>query len=132
MDPLNNNQQQQVNPVNQTPVPSVSSATPAPEQVGNPVPKTEKKFLLYGILLGLLVVALVGVGVFYMVFNSKANEQVAVVPTPAAVETIAEPTPVEVAEVVGVGDLDNLIVGLAEADGSLEKELIALEKDANF
>lgn len=130
MDPLNN--QQPVNPINQTPVSPVPPVTPAPEQVGNPVPKTEKKYLLYGVLLGLFVVAIISIAVVYVMFSPKSQEQIA--ETPVVTEEVAsiEPTPVEVAEVGGVGDLDNLIVGLAEADGSLTKELEALEKDSDF
>ncbi len=129
MNPVNNSQP--VNPVNQAPVSPVLPVSPAPEQVGNPVPKTQKRFLLYGVLLGLFVVSLVGVAAFYMMFAPKSNNQVAVVPTQAPVGT-SEPTPVEVAQVEQVGDLDNLIVGLAQADGSLDQELAALQKDSEF
>lgn len=129
MDPMNS-QAQSVNPTNPTPV-SVPPAGPAPEQVGNPVPKTQKRFLFYGVLLGLFAVSIVGVAAFYMMFSPKSNNQVAIVPTQAPVVT-SEPTPIEVAQVEQIGDLDNLIVGLAQADGSLDQELSLLEKDSDF
>ena len=128
MDPITNNQQ----PINAAPIPNVPPVSPAPENVGNPVPRTEKRFLLYGVLLGVFVVALLGVVGFYMMYSPKSNNEVAVIPTPAPQVTDTEPTPVEVAQVEQVGDLDNLIVGLAQADGSLDQELAALEKDSEF
>lgn len=126
MDPTNN-QQQSVNP---TPV-SVPPAGPAPEQVGNPVPKTEKKFLFYGALIGLIVVTIVGIAGFYMMYAPKDNSNVAVVPAPVSEESVT-PTPVEISQIEQASELDNLIVGLAQADGELDKELTALEKDSDF
>lgn len=125
MDPLNN---QQANPQ----VPNAAPQAPIqPEQVGNPMPKTEKRYLLYGAILGLAVVVLVGVAGFYMLYSPKGSNNVVVAPTPTQSASTGEEE-VEVAEVAGVTDLDNLIVGLAQADGSLDKELTQLEKDSDF
>ncbi len=130
MDPVNN-QTQQVNPINPNPV-SVPPSSPAPEQVGNPVRKTDKKFLLYGVLIGLIVVAVVGVAGFYMMFgvNKDANE-VSVVSSDVP-QVTTTPVSSEISEVKDTTDLDNLIVSLAEADGELDKELATLEKDSEF
>jgi len=126
MNPTNDSNQ----PVNPTPVltPPVS---PAPEKIGNPVQKTDKKFLFYGVLIGLVVVAIVGVAGFYMMYAPKSSSDVAVVSTPVQVENM-EPTPVEISQIEQASELDNLIVGLAQADGDLDKELAALEKDSDF
>lgn len=140
MDQINNNNQSQ--PVS-TPIvpPGVSSEpivsatpppSPAPEKVGNSIPKTDRKFLAYGALIGLFVVAIVAVAGFYFMYPKSNTNEVAVAPTPAVEEVAVEPTPAEVAEVEQVGDLDNLIVGLAQADSGLDQELAALEKDSNF
>ncbi len=130
MDPKNN-QNQPVNPINSNPV-SVPPSSPAPEQVGNPVQKTDKKFLLYGVLIGLVVVAVVGVAGFYMMFGvNKDASEVSVVSSEVP-QVTTTPVSSEVSEVKDTSDLDNLIVGLAQADGELDKELEALEKDSDF
>lgn len=128
MNPTDN---QNTNPVNPTPV-VTPPASPAPEKVGNPVQKADKKFLIYGVVIGLVVVVLVGVVGFYIMFSPKSNDQVANVTTVSTIENESEPTPIEVAQVEGAGDLDNLLVGLAEADDSLDQELANLEKDSEF
>lgn len=120
MDP-NNNQQ-----LNQQPPVSVQQAN-QPEQVGNPVPKTDKKYLLYGALLGLVVVALVGVAGFYMMYTPKKTVDVAQVPAPAQTQVAEEEIVVN-----DESDLDGLIVGLAQADDTLDKELTTLAKDSDF
>ena len=120
MDP-NNNQQ-----INQQPSVNAPQAS-QPEQVGNPVPKTDKKYLLYGALLGLIVVAVIGVAGFYMMYSPKKSADVAVVATPA-------PQVAQEKEVVvnNASDLEGLIVGLAQADDTLDKELTSLQKDSDF
>ncbi len=108
----------------------ITPSSPAPEKVGNPVPKTEKKFLLYGALIGVVVVALVGIVGFYLMYAPKqANNEVASVPVVKDQESDPEneTTPLEEAS-----ELDNLIVGLAQADGELDDELAALNKDSDF
>lgn len=130
MDPVNN-QIQQVNSINPNPV-SVPPSSPAPEQVGNPVRKTDKKFLLYGVLIGLIVVAVVGVAGFYIVYGvSKDANEVSVVSSDVP-QVTTTPVSSEISEVKDASDLDNLIVSLAEADGELDKELATLEKDSEF
>ncbi|MBP9716790.1 MAG: hypothetical protein KBD51_02485 [Candidatus Levybacteria bacterium] len=126
MNPTNDSNQ----PVNPTPV-LTPPASPAPEKIGNPVQKTDKKFLFYGVLIGLVVVAIVGVAGFYMMYAPKSSSDVAVVSTPVQVENM-EPTPVEISQIEQASELDNLIVGLAQADGDLDKELAALGKDSDF
>lgn len=125
MDP--NNTQQPVPVVNQQ-MPQVATVS---EQVGNPVPKSNKKFLLYGILLGLIIVALVGVVGFYVLYGAKktTNNSVAAVPTSAQTVTV---TAAPVAAVNNTSDLDGLLVGLAQADNSLNSEVTSLDKDSNF
>ena len=120
MDP-NNNQQ-----INQQPSVNAPQAS-QPEQVGNPVPKTDKKYLLYGALIGLVIGAVVGVAAFYMMFSPKKSADVAVVPTPAP--QVAQEQEVVVND---ESDLEGLIVGLAQADNTLDKELTSLEKDSDF
>ncbi len=129
MNPTNNSTQP-VNPINPAPV-STPPASPAPEKIGNPVQKTDKKFLFYGALIGLVVVAIVGVAGFYMMYAPKNSSDVAIVPTLVQEEN-NEPTPVEISQIEQASELDNLIVGLAQADGELDKELTALEKDSDF
>lgn len=121
--------------INQQTNPQVPNAAPQapiqPEQVGNPMPKTEKRYLLYGVLLGLAIVVLIGVAGFYMLYSPKGSNNVAVAPTPEPPVSTGEEE-VEVAEVAGVTDLDNLLVGLAQADEGLDQELTKLEKDSDF
>lgn len=118
MDP-NNNQQ-----INQQPPLNASQA----EQVGNPVPKTDKKYILYGVLLGLVVIALVGVAGFYMMYTPKKSADVAVAPSPAQTQAAEDQEVVANSE----SDLEGLIVGLAQADDTLDKELTSLQKDSDF
>lgn len=130
MEGVNN---QQVN--NQVPSPVAQAPQTPPvvqEQVGSPAPKTDKKrLLLYVVLLGLILVVIVGAVVFYMLYQPKENNNVAVIPTPAQPVSTEEEEADE-PEIAGVTDLDNLLVGLARADESLDKDLVKLEKDSNF
>ena len=125
MNPTNNPTQQS----NSAPL-SVIPESPAPEKVGNPVPKTEKKFLVYGVVIGLVVVVIVGVAGFYMKFAPKEKSETASVPATVAVEESTSDN--EVSQVEDASELDNIIVGLAQADGELDEEITALEKDSDF
>lgn len=122
MDPNNQTVNQQTPVVPQAPV------VQPPQAVPPNAPKSNKK-LMYGVLLGLITVIIVSAVGFYMLNSPKTENKVAVAPTPI-------PTPVEeaadVPEVTGVSDLDNFIVGLAEADSSLDTELAKFETDSNF
>ena len=129
MNPTNDSNQP-VNPINLAPV-LTPPASPAPEKIGNPVQKTDKKFLFYGVLIGLVVVAIVGVAGFYMMYAPKNSSDVAVVSAPVQ-EKSTTPVPVEISQIEQASELDNLIVGLAQADGELDQELTALEKDSDF
>lgn len=122
MNPTDNSTQ-----LNPAPI-SVTPSSPAPEKVGNPVPRTEKKFLLYGALIGVVVVVLVGIVGFYLMYAPKqTNNEVASVPVVKDQDSENETTPLEEAS-----ELDNLIVGLAQADGELDEELAVLNKDSDF
>lgn len=128
MDPNN----QTVN--QQAPVAPQAASQPVvvtPQQQGLQTPQAPKsnKKLLYGVLIGLITVAIVGTAGFYMLNSSKTDKKITVAPSPTPV--LEEEAP-EVPEVAGVSDLDNFIVGLAQADGSLEGELTKLEKDSEF
>lgn len=117
-----------MDPNNQT----VNQQTPVvqpPQAVPPNAPKSNKK-LMYGVLLGLITVIIVGAAGFYVLNSPKTENKVAVAPTP--IPTPVEEEAAEVPEVTGVSDLDNFIVGLAQADTSLEKELTSLEKDSDF
>lgn len=120
---------QQINPVvNQQPVvPSVAQA-PVPSQPEAAAPKSNKK-LLYGILLGVVVIVVIGAVGFYLMKAPKSTQKVAEAPAPTAVPTV---TPEPEVVVNNASDLDNLLVGLAQADNSLDTELTSLEKDSNF
>ncbi len=124
-----NNQQINTQVPNAVAQPPTQSPTSAPQQVNNQVPKSGNRYLLYGVLLGLVLVVIVGIAVFYMLYQPKEDNNVAVVPTP--VPTVSEEE-ADVPEIAGVSDLDNIIVGLAEAEESLDQELAKLEKDSNF
>jgi len=129
MDPINSSFQP-INTVNATPV-NAAPTGPAPEKIGNPVPKTDKKFLVYGIVMGLVVVVILGVAGFYLMYRPQNNNEIADVQN-QVVEEDVEPTPAEISQIQNASELDNLIVGLAQADGELDKELVALQKDSNF
>lgn len=129
MNPTNNSNQP-LNPINPAPI-LTPPASPAPEKIGNSVQKTDKKFLFYGVLIGLVVVAIVGVAGFYMMYAPKNDNNVAAVPAPVSEESLT-PTPVEISQIEQASELDNLIVSLAQADGELDEELTALEKDSDF
>ena len=66
-----------------------------------------------------------------MLYSPKGDSDVVVAPTPQPLVSTEEEE-VEVAEVAGVTDLDNFIVGLAQADEGLDQELTQLEKDSDF
>ncbi|MBI4097596.1 MAG: hypothetical protein HY426_00995 [Candidatus Levybacteria bacterium] len=123
MDPNNNNQQ-----INQQPPVNAPQTPVTPEQVGSPVPKTQTRYILYGALLGLIAVVVVGVIAFYFAYSPKKSTQTAVIPTPAPSVATEEQEVV----VNNESDLEGLLVGLAQADNSLDQELSALTKDSDF
>lgn len=118
MDPQNN----QIN--------QVSEAAQNPENA----PSSNKNFLIFGILGGIIVVALLGLGV-YIYFTSKpqATNETSSLPkiTSAPIPQAREATS-SVASVNGASDLDQLLIEVVQADNSLEKELTNLEKDSKF
>ena len=125
---------QQVNPVvNQQQVPQVNlqpivvtsqQQTPQIPQA----PKSNKK-LLYGILFGVVVIVVIGAVGFYLMKAPKSTPKVAEIAAPSEISTV---TPEPEVVVNNESDLDNLLVGLAQADNSLDTELASLEKDSNF
>ena len=78
----------------------------------------------------LILIVIVGAAVFYTLYQPKEDSDVVVVPTPSPLVTTEEET--DLPEISGVSDLDNIIVGLAQADGSLDQDLAQLEKESNF
>lgn len=137
MDPANNQPivTPQVPNVNVQP-PQAPQALQVPpvqaEQVVKSTKPRNKKVILLIVLIALLVIAIAVAG-YYLLNSSKQNEKanVVVAPTPTPVVSAVEED-VDVAQVAGVTDLDNLIVGLAQADESLDQELTQLEKDSDF
>lgn len=127
MEPNNNQQinQQQVPQV--TPQPVVVTAQQQTPQTPE-APKSNKK-LLFGILLGVVVIVVIGAVGFYLMKAPKSTPKVVEITAPSEVSTV---TPEPEVVVNNTFDLDNLLVGLAQADNSLDTELTSLEKDSNF
>lgn len=125
---------QQINPViNQQQVPQadpqpvVVTAQQQTPQIPQ-APKSSNK-LLYGILLGVVVIVVIGAVGFYLMKAPKSTPNVAEIPAPSEISTV---TPEPEVVVNNASDLDGLLVGLAQADESLDTELASLEKDSNF
>mgnify|MGYP001605074248 CR=1 FL=1 len=123
---------QQVNPVDnqqQTPqaVPQPVVATPQQAPQTPQAPKSHKK-LIYGLLIGVVVIIVIAVLGFYLMKAPK-NAEVAQVPAPTKTPTVTQEPEIVVNS---ASDLDGLLVGLAQADDTLDQELTSLEKDSDF
>ncbi len=120
-------------PMNQ---PQVQQAAPEPvvatvaQQATQPpqAPKSNKK-LLYIVLLGVIVVLVVAAIGFYLMKAQKTTQKVVEVPAPTVVPTVTNAPEVVVNN---ASDLDGLLVGLAQADNSLDTDLTNLNKDSSF
>ena len=125
---------QQVNPVvNQQQVPQVNPQpiVVTPQQQAPQIPQAPKsnKKLIYGVLIGVVVIIIIAVLGFYLMKAPKNTQKVAEISAPTQAPTV---TPEPEIVINNASDLDNLLVGLAQADNSLDTELTSLEKDSNF
>ncbi len=110
------------------PVQPVPNPTPVelPSQSGN-------KFLIFGILGGLGVVILLGLLTYFFFTSKPARNETSGLPSVSqAPVPVAKEEKSSVTSVNGVSDLDKLLIEVAQADDTMEKELTNLEKDSNF
>lgn len=132
MDPVINQPTQPTqttqNVVNQAPSIPLPQSSVMPEQVGNPVPKSNKKYVLYVGILGIIVIAIILILAFYKMNATQEKAPVSIAPSP-----VISSIPTEEAAIESESELDNIIVGLTEAEEpSLDEDLVALEKDSSF
>ena len=140
MDNQNNNQPivNPVSPVNQVSSPVVAPVPPvgAEPQVPQETSSNKKTFIIIGF--GVLILAILGVILFYYMFLSKPSSKSASnvqnsVPV-ATTEEVSKNTEVtsSVTAVKGASDLDQLLNEVNTADNSLDQELVTLGKDSQF
>jgi hypothetical protein len=114
---------------------NTASDTQAASGQGNS-PKSNKNKMFLGGLLAMLIVVILACGGIYF-YMSSSPDKVVTEATPVAQNVTVAPTQEVVSDqkivVVETGsDLDGLLVELARADESLDKELTAFDADSNF
>lgn len=115
--------------VNQT-VPQESPQASQPAGQNATVKNTQgggnKKLLVYGALIGLVVIVLIGIAGYYFIYSPKNTNDMVAVPTQAPVAEAEE------APITDASELDSIILELTTVDEALAEELETLETESNF